>query len=77
MAYGPRATLASLARQYFDYGRWKRIVVRRHPQSLRLRQALPPLLLPGVLATMHLAWGVGFLFAPAAGEPQTLAGDDG
>ena len=31
----------------------------------------------GVLATMHLAWGVGFLFAPAAGEPQTLAGDDG
>ena len=132
VAYGPRKTLASLARQYFDYGRWKRVVVRRHPESLRLRQALPPLvtlalaacavvaaagavagsrsalvlactppllyaaaltvesvvtlvrrrraaalLLPGVLATMHLAWGVGFLFAPAAGEPQTLAGDDG
>ena len=53
VAYGPRKTLASLARQYFDYGRWKRVVVRRHPGSLRLRQALPPLLR---VAAARLPW---------------------
>lgn len=44
VSYGPRRTLAGLARQYFDYGRFKRVTIRRWPKSLRLRQALPPLL---------------------------------
>ena len=118
VSYGPRRTLAALARQYCEYGRWKRVMLRRWPKSLRLRQLLPTLLtlglalsgvggvvgvtmdwpgavvaawvvptvyvaalltgmaaslarhrqavallLPVVLATMHLSWGVGFLFA--------------
>ena len=42
VSYRPRGTLRGLARQYFDYGRWKRRVVRRHPRSLRWRQAVPP-----------------------------------
>lgn len=41
--YRPRGTWRSLARQYFEYGQWKREVLRRHPGSLRWRQALPPL----------------------------------
>ena len=51
--YRPRATLRSLLRQYYDYGRWKRLVVHRHPRSLRWRQLLPP-------ATV-LANALGFL----------------
>lgn len=113
VVYRPRRTLRALWKQFFDYGRGKRAVIRRHPRSLAARQLAPPLLiaglalsalwaalgggwragalpglyiafllattvmetvrrrtwhgllLPAVLATMHLAWGTGFLFAPA------------
>jgi len=41
--YFARSGLASLARQYARYGYWKYQMLRRHPQSLRWRQALPPL----------------------------------
>jgi glycosyltransferase involved in cell wall biosynthesis len=39
--YTPRNTWPGLARQYFDYGRWKWVVARRHPGSLRRRQMIP------------------------------------
>lgn len=113
VVYRPRRTLRALWKQFFDYGRGKRAVIRRHPRSLAVRQLAPPLLiagllasslwaalgggwragalpglyiaflvattametvrrrtwhgllLPAVLATMHLAWGTGFLFGPA------------
>ncbi|MYA33626.1 MAG: glycosyltransferase family 2 protein [Gemmatimonadales bacterium] len=55
VAYRPRGSLGALARQYFDYGRWKRAVLRRHPRSLRLRQAAPPLLLAALAASALLA----------------------
>ena len=40
--YQPRSTIRSLARQYFDYGRYKAVVLRMHGSSIRLRQLLPP-----------------------------------
>jgi succinoglycan biosynthesis protein ExoA len=40
--YQPRSSLRAVARQYFDYGRYKAHVVRLHGSSLRLRQFLPP-----------------------------------
>lgn len=40
--YSPRSGPRSLARQYYQYGRWKRVVLRRHPSSVRLRQLVPP-----------------------------------
>ncbi|MBA3289236.1 MAG: glycosyltransferase family 2 protein, partial [Acidimicrobiia bacterium] len=46
--YRPRRSLGRLARQYFEYGAWKREVVRRHPGSLRWRQAAPPALALGL-----------------------------
>ncbi len=115
--YRPRDTLRALARQYFDYGWWKAVMLRTHPASARVRQVAPPLLVlglavssalavtgapgaaalplgylgllaagsveaglrrrdplavvlvPVVLATMHLVWGVGFLSSMAA-HPQ-------
>jgi succinoglycan biosynthesis protein ExoA len=39
--YYARATLAALANQYFRYGWWKAAMLRRHPASLRWRQAVP------------------------------------
>jgi succinoglycan biosynthesis protein ExoA len=44
--YFARATLETLARQYFRYGWWKGRMLREHPRSIRLRQALPALFLP-------------------------------
>ncbi|MDQ3310677.1 MAG: glycosyltransferase family 2 protein [Actinomycetota bacterium] len=40
--YRPRDSLAHLARQYFQYGQFKRRVLAMHPSSLRPRQAIPP-----------------------------------
>jgi glycosyltransferase involved in cell wall biosynthesis len=50
VTYRPRGSLKDLARQYFEYGRWKRSVVRQHPRSLRWRQALPPAVTAAVTA---------------------------
>ena len=106
--YRPRRSLRALWRQYFDYGTWKRVMLRGAPDALKARQLAPPLLvigligsvaltivgyrtwavpgvymgflvlgtiseavrrrelaavlLPPVLAIMHLGWGTGFLF---------------
>ncbi len=114
--YRPRASLGALWRQYWQYGTWKRRVVRRHPRSLRARQLVAPAfvlglavsavlavtplrawalpvpiaylallagvttvqavrrrdpavaLFPVAVATMHLAWGGGFLLG-RSGRP--------
>ncbi len=111
VTYRPRPTLAALARQYHDYGRWRRVVMRRHSDSVRLHYLVPPAAtvavlggsalalagrrvgllaplgyasavlaaslvagrelppqarahLPLVFATMHGAWGLGFITSP-------------
>lgn len=51
LGYYPRATLVSLWRQYFDYGRGRSRTLRRHPGSLRMRQ----LAVPGHVALSSLA----------------------
>lgn len=115
VSYRPRGSLKRLARQYHEYGRWRREVARRHPETVSLRYLAPPLALiavaggtalgvaglvtgsrglllgfalpagyvaadlvasaraarglpassarwlPAVFATMHGAWGAGFL----------------
>jgi glycosyltransferase involved in cell wall biosynthesis len=40
--YRPRSSVRGLAKQYFEYGQWKREVLRRHPRSVRARQLVPP-----------------------------------
>lgn len=56
--YQPRSTWAALARQYFEYGAWKRVVVSRHPRSMRLRQLAAPALVCGlVLSAAELLRG--------------------
>jgi glycosyltransferase involved in cell wall biosynthesis len=112
--YFARPTLTELGRQYARYGYWKSVMLRRYPNSLRLRQIVPPLFvisllvlplgglvwpwlhwvllaevvsyalllftaaffkalevkkiellvgIPIAMATMHLSWGVAFLWS--------------
>jgi succinoglycan biosynthesis protein ExoA len=116
--YFARATFSKLAKQYLRYGYWKWRMLRRYPDTLRWRQALPPLFvlsisvwaalavfmpifrlmlalevsfylivlvaagiqaalrhkkiylvigLPLAIATMHIAWGAGFLWSMIKG----------
>jgi succinoglycan biosynthesis protein ExoA len=57
LGYEPRATVGSLARQYFAYGRGRSRTVRRHPNSIRLRQlAVPVHVAVSCLALALAAW---------------------
>lgn len=109
VTYRPRKNLRLLAKQYFEYGRWRRAVSRQHLGTVNLRYLAAPvatsinllaivlaittsalfitpllgylllilagslaigkdlnerLLLPFVLVTMHMSWGIGFLTSP-------------
>lgn len=56
--YQPRSSWAGLARQYVDYGAWKRVVISRHPRSTQPRQLAAPLLVLGlVLSAFELVRG--------------------
>jgi succinoglycan biosynthesis protein ExoA len=132
VTYRPRDSAAALGRQYFHYGRWRRVVGRQHPGTNNLRYLAPPAAtaviaagslagaaglaalaagargpwplaalaglaapaaygagalavsacaarqlrpsvaarLPAALATMHLAWGAGFLTSPRRLVPR-------
>lgn len=65
--YISRADLNSLGRQYFNYGYWKRIMLSKHPSSLRVRQALPVLLfLATIFASILLLVGIATSIGPIA-----------
>lgn len=53
--YRPRQSLSGLWRQYHEYGRWKRVVVRRYPKSLRWRQIAPPVLVVALTVSVIIA----------------------
>ncbi len=61
--YRPRGSLLALGRQYFEYGWWKREVLRIHPASLKARQAVPPLVTVAVVggALTGLRWRCALL----------------
>ncbi len=68
--YLARANLKELAQQYWRYGFWKVRMLRRYPQSLRWRQALPPLFVLSllVLSLAGLFWSfAGWLLAAELG----------
>jgi succinoglycan biosynthesis protein ExoA len=54
VTYRPRSTVAALAKQYFEYGRWRRVVSRRHKGTINYRYLAPPLALAGFLASLLL-----------------------
>jgi len=42
VTYRPRSSVHALARQYFEYGRWRRVVSRRHEGTINYRYLAPP-----------------------------------
>ena len=40
--YRPRSSVNALARQYFEYGRWRRVVSRHHEGTINYRYLAPP-----------------------------------
>lgn len=75
VAYRPRRTLGSLARQYLGYGRYKRLFAQVH-RSLRIRQMAPPalvVLLGASLAVVPFHW-VGWVLPGAYAVGLAAAG---
>ncbi len=56
--YYARPTLSALVRQYARYGFWKWRMLQRYPETLRWRQALPPVFVLGiaVLSLLGIWW---------------------
>jgi len=70
VGYRPRGSWGRLARQYYEYGWWKSVVLRKHPHSLKLRQMIPPIGIVGVLIGLC----VGSRWRPALLVPLTYLG---
>jgi succinoglycan biosynthesis protein ExoA len=68
--YRPRADLRQLAKQFHAYGDGKAMVLRRHPDSLRLRHLVPPIVVVGAVlspfALLHPVGRVGVAGATVA-----------
>lgn len=74
--YLTRPSFGQVARQYHDYGFWKRRMLRLHPRSLRPRQLVAPAFVLGLLlaAGAAIAAAAGLLPAAAAWALPGLAG---
>ena len=67
VTYRPRPNLKKLAKQYFQYGRWRRVVARSHPGTVNLRYLAPPFALVGTIASLLLGLLIHPIFyLPAA-----------
>ena len=60
VTYRPRPNLKALAKQYFQYGTWRRVVARRHKGTINLRYLAPPVALIGFIGSLLL----GLLYPP-------------
>jgi GT2 family glycosyltransferase len=67
VTYRPRASVRTLAAQYFHYGRWRRVIVREHPETASFRYLAPPA--AAALVTVGLLAGLAGLAWIAAGGP--------
>jgi succinoglycan biosynthesis protein ExoA len=91
VSYRPRGSLSQLARQYFNYGKWRGEVMRQHPDTVNLRYLAPPTALVGVtlgvllglvgIGVHLLLWAwllpAGYLAAVLAGSVVTARGVPG
>lgn len=62
VTYRPRPTVKALAKQYFEYGRWRREVTRRYPETVSLRYLAAPVAVAGV--AVGTAAGLASLVGP-------------
>lgn len=66
VTYRPRRSLRALAKQYFEYGRWRRVVTRTHKGTINYRYLAPPIALSlnifSIIGGIFYTW----LFLPFA-----------
>jgi succinoglycan biosynthesis protein ExoA len=67
VTYRPRASIRALGSQYFHYGRWRRVIVRDHPETASFRYLAPPA--AAALVAFGLVAGLAGLAAMADGTP--------
>jgi hypothetical protein len=65
VSYRPRAGVSELGRQYFHYGRWRRVVARQHPGTINRRYLTPPAAVAAM--TAGTAAGIAGLAGLASG----------
>ena len=56
VTYRPRSTVKALAKQYFEYGRWRRVVSRRHQGTINYRYLAPPFTVAATTLSLLLGW---------------------
>lgn len=76
VTYRPRSSLRALGRQYFHYGRWRRVVARHHEGTINLRYLAPPVMVVGTSAAIvvGLFWTPAWLLPVAYGLGVTVGG---
>jgi succinoglycan biosynthesis protein ExoA len=52
VTYRPRSTVKALAKQYFEYGRWRKEVARTYPETKSLRYLAPPFTVLALIFSM-------------------------
>ena len=65
VTHRPRASVRTLAAQYYHYGRWRRVIVREHPETASFRYLAPPGAV--ALVAVSAAEALAGLVAVAAG----------
>jgi len=53
--YFSRSSYGKLAEQYWRYGFWKAQMLKRYPETIKLRQALPPLFVIGLFTLLLIS----------------------
>ncbi len=62
VTYRPRSTVKALAKQYFEYGRWRRVVSRRHEGTINYRYLAPPFTVLATLTSLVIGLNFGTIF---------------
>ena len=83
VTYRPRSTVQALGRQYFLYGRWRRVVARHHEGTINVRYLAPPVMVAvtSVAVVSGLFWWpawalpAGYLAAIAVGGVVISSGE--
>ena len=62
VTYRPRSTFKKLAKQYFQYGRWRRVISRQHINTVNYRYLAPPFAVVTNTLSLFLSFVVNPLF---------------
>ena len=65
VTYRPRRSLFALSKQYFEYGRWRRVVARTHKGTINARYLAPPFTVLGTASSLIAGLFNSLLFIPA------------